>query len=374
MKHSFEIIYFYMFDVGRSVDLKKVAAIIPANPDIGIIKRRDTPASLSLPKPLIVQLFRTDTLKDDQYESITINGRIFDEGVIGVSIRVRATLELEKLPSIETEPIYLEDEALTLEEHAEKHFKKLFDSIKAAITFEQYVFSGFVSERYTVYCLNSVVGDHPTFIKENERLLASILSSGDAEIDLHKSQIQDTLREGFSFTNSDTAIFDLDRCLLIDTKRDYEDVMLIIEHANFQLLELRTLDRLLDRWLDEAEHDIKIVFKRGGGAQIKSLKSKIANLQAIQFDAMFILENLENSSKIVGDYYLGQVYSHLCKVFNTGDWKNSIEKRLDVLQSLYEISKTDASDRNLLFAEWLMVLFFILQILQAFMLSTKPIF
>jgi len=363
-----------MFDVGRSVDLKKVAAIIPANPDIGIIKRRDTPASLSLPKPLIVQLYRSDALKDDQYESITINGRIFDEGVIGVSIRVRATLELEKLPSIETEPIYLEDEALTLEEHAEKHFKKLFDSIKKAITFEQYVFSGFVSERYTVYCLNSVVGDHPTFIKENERLLASILSSGDAEIDLHKSQIQDTLREGFSFTNSDTAIFDLDRCLLIDTKRDYEDVMLIIEHANFQLLELRTLDRLLDRWLDEAEHDIKIVFKRGGGAQIKSLKSKIANLQALQFDAMFILENLENSSKIVGDYYLGQVYSHLCKVFNTGDWKNSIEKRLDVLQSLYEISKTDASDRNLLFAEWLMVLFFILQILQAFMLSNKPIF
>lgn len=38
-----EIVHLYVYDIGRAVDLKKAASLIPAYPDIGFGKRRDTP-------------------------------------------------------------------------------------------------------------------------------------------------------------------------------------------------------------------------------------------------------------------------------------------------------------------------------------------
>ena len=63
----------------------------------------------------------------------------------------------------------------------------------------------------------------------------------------------------FSYCDHDLAVFDMDRCIIIDSDRDYEDVLLICELANYQFLELRTLDKLLDRWLDEAEDDVNAI-------------------------------------------------------------------------------------------------------------------
>ena len=43
------------------------------------------------------------------------------------------------------------------------------------------------------------------------------------------------------------------------------------------------------------------------------------------------LENLDNSSKIIGDYFLGLIYERLCSIFNTESWKVSVGKRLDAV-------------------------------------------
>jgi len=59
MKNGTEIVFFYLYDTGRSIDLKRVATMVPAIPDVDIIKnKRDTPQSLMLPAPLILGLGR----------------------------------------------------------------------------------------------------------------------------------------------------------------------------------------------------------------------------------------------------------------------------------------------------------------------------
>jgi hypothetical protein len=60
----------------------------------------------------------------------------------------------------------------------------------------------------------------------------------------------------------------------------------------------------------------------------------------------------------------------LCNIFNTDGWKWSVERRLDILQSVYDMVKTDSNERlmntqnNLIIA--VCVVLPLLQILQAF--------
>jgi len=110
--------------------------------------------------------------------------------------------------------------------------------------------------------------------------------------------------------------------------------------------------------LDDAEKGLRTRHNnRGfrGIMRIPSLTQKLGSLQPLRLDALFILENLENSSRIIGDYYLEQLYDHLCGIFNTRGWKQNVERRLEILQSLYTMTKSDRTDSTMVLLEFLVV-------------------
>ena len=107
----------------------------------------------------------------------------------------------------------------------------------------------------------------------------------------------------------------------------------------------------------------------------RPVEVKLAHIQALRFDALFILENLENSSKIIGDYYLGQIYARLCEIFNTEGWKWSVERRLDALQDVYDMVKSDAGEKRMVALEVtfiiVCIIFPIIQIVQVMIAEGK---
>jgi hypothetical protein len=373
MKVQAEIVFFYLYDAGRSIDLARAAKLIPAMADNLIIRnRRDTPESLTLPVPLIVELAHVDCARGQPFDSVNLTARIFEEGVISMIVRVNGAFTPEELHRVRSTPFTLDGTLTHIDTWVETSMKQFFSRIQEAITFEQYVFSAFVRETYTAFCLTGRIENPQAFVHEHRRTIACLLNGESTETNLHESQIAATVKGSFSYTERDFALFDLDRCLIIDSTRDYEDILLVIEQANFQLLELRSLDMLLDRWLDKAEDDIKIVFRKNT-AHLKLLKVKLAGIQALSFDALFILENLENSSKIIGDYFLGQVFANLCGQYNTEGWKLSIERRLSTLDSVYKRVSDHESERRMMLLEIMFIvvcaIFPILQILQVFLVS-----
>jgi len=368
-----EIVFFYLYDAGRSIDLLKVPHLIPANPEKNEFRnKRDTPESLTLPVPLTVELVRLSLEEAKPFDGVSLDARIFAEGVISMIVRIVGRFEPEALGSVRQTPFCVNGTMTTADELADAALKDLFARIQEAITFEQYVFSTFVRETYTAFCINESIENPALFIRENRSTFACLLNGEAAETRLHENQIASTLSNVFTYTERDYALFDLNHCLIINPARDYEDILLVIEQANFQLLELRALDMLLDRWLDKAEDDIQIVFRKNV-AQLKTLKAKLANIQVLALDALFILENLENSSKIIGDYFLGQIYGSLCGHFNTEGWKRSIDRRLKTLSSVYDRVSANDSERRMIFLEVMFivvcVIFPLLQILQVFLVS-----
>lgn len=355
-KLSVEIVHLYVYDIGRSVDLKKAASLIPAYPDIGFGKRRDTPASLTLPRPLILTL-NTDECDADCFEKFTAQAKIYDDGAITLIVRFRTATTFQDLASKSNIPIRDLSNADSVEQFADSSFKMVVDAIKSSV-------SGFKvddandRESYTAFCILECPGGDPIAFLEDNREIAAALLAGENPGVLHESQITQVLRKPFSYRKDDLAVFDMDRCIIIDPSRDYEDLLLIIEHANYRLIELRTLDKLLDTWLDEAEKDIRKIYLAGGKPKYgeRALRMKLARLQTLRFDALFTLENLDNSSKIIGDYFLGMIYDRLCEIFNTEGWKISVERRLSALQDVYELIKNDTGERRMLTLEMVFIL------------------
>jgi hypothetical protein len=350
-----------------------VASYLPAHPDLGIAKRRDTPASLTMPTPLVIELGESECTDLGGLECLSSQAKIYEEGVVTMVLRVKSRLPLRALHTLRALRVTSQDRNLGLEELSEEHFTRIFETLKPAVT-EPHSTAEMDRESYVAYCLREHSEDPALFIERNRDYCAALLIGEEPGAGLHESQVRATLATPFSYRNDDLAVFDLDRCLIIDPRGDYEDLLLIAEHANYQLLELRVLDKLLDSWLDEAEDDIRRL-SSGGGSRRRGLagirdraEAKVAHIQAVSLDALFILENLENSSKIIGDYYLGQVYAKLCEIFNTEGWKWSVERRLASLQDVYDMLKADAAERRMVALEvtfiFVCIFFPIIQIIQ----------
>lgn len=370
-----EIVFFHLFDVGRAIDLRKVAALIPANEEFDIVKRRDTPASLSLPHPLTLSLDDGDRIENRDFESFSAQAKIYEEGAIVLMVRVKMRVPFGDLAAVRGSIIVSGDRHLSLDSWADEGFRKTFAAIRPAIK-DPRAPETCDHESYAAWCLLECPMEPAAFIEAHREAAAAFLI-GDTEGDLHPSQVLQTLANPLSYRTSDLAILDLDRCLIIDPKGDYEDLLLIVEQANWQLLELRVLDKLLDTWLDDAEDELRLSDVRGRRRKPKprgsAVWSRIARIQSLRFDALFILENVENSSKIIGDYYLGQVYSQLCEVFNTEGWKWSVERRLDILENVYDMVKTDTNENRLITLEiWFIIVCIVIPVIQIWIML-KPV-
>jgi len=365
---SVEIVHLCVYDIGRAVDLKKAVSLVPAHHDIVFAKRRDTPVSLTLPKPLVLSV-STDECDSKLFEKISAQAKIYEDGAITLIVRYKTWSRFENLAEKANLRIRDISSAASIQQFAESSFKMVLEAIRSAV-------SGYKEssmddrESYTAFCLLECPGGDPqAFIEANKDVAASLLS-GETRGTLHPSQIEQILSKPFSYRKGDIAIFDLERCIIIDPSADYDDVLMMAEHANYRLIELRELDFLLDRWLGEAEQDIRRLYISGRKRRFsdRGLRLKLAQIQSLRFDALFTLENLDNSSKIIGDYFLGSIYHRLCEIFNTDEWKVSIERRLNALQNIYELLKNDTTEHRMMTLELVFIavciIFPILQILQ----------
>ncbi|PKL25207.1 MAG: hypothetical protein CVV47_07955 [Spirochaetae bacterium HGW-Spirochaetae-3] len=370
--YAVEIVRLALYDIGRAIDLKQAADLLPGVPGMRIQRRRDTPTSLTMPVPLCVDL-RSGLKRiysEESIEGFAASARLYDEGVMSIVVRLNVNATLEGLHGIEAKPIT--NTISDIDSYIDERYRAVLEQVLPAVRSPRHEPE---SETYLAYCFADVGVDPTRFLSENERDLTTLIAGEPWGYPLHESQIQKTMSNPFSYSGKDLAVFDMDRCIIVDSDRDYEDVLLICELANYQYLELRSLDKLLDRWLDEAEDDVNAISLKGQGKKLKTgaLRKKFGKIQALRLDALFILENLENSAKIIGDYFLGTVYEHICGIFNTSGWTRSVERRLDALQNIYEIVKVERSERTMLILDVVFIIVCIilpvLQILQVMLSS-----
>jgi hypothetical protein len=360
-----EVVFIQLVDVGRYINLKGVIPVFPEFSDTKFMKTKDTPEFIYIPTPLRLKISHILKDKEIPLKRLRLQIKLYEDGVIALIARLNfANLPLEKLHTIRKIKFPFSNFKFSVDEWMNFHFKRIYEKIESFIDKSTYIFNPPEEEKYTCFCITNEMGDPSKFLEQHKDYLAVLLMEENPGLELHPKQINTTLANPFSFYSNDIIIFDFHRCLIFDPNNDYEDVLLILELANYELLELRNLDRLLDIKLDVAEDDLRKIFLVRRKLWRK-LNKKLGELYRLKFDINFIFENIENVSKIIGDYYLAQIYKHLSNMFQLDKWSESIRNRLNILDDIYTTAKASANERIILIVEILLGVLFSLEFIIA---------
>ncbi len=354
-----EVVFINLFDIGRHVDLGKVLSsgtipptraqprIDPSRAGAGFNIMMTAPIYFTL--DVIVQEFNMR-----EGTELRVEVKIFEDGGISINARLQFQgLDLEQMHQLRTITFTRDGTNFDVASWVKYNFDVIMNRIDQYVERGNDPLENTIMERYNVYCIWDDVGKPEEFVERNKKYLSSFLLGENPALRLHENQVNETLSKAFHFIENDAIIFDYDRALLLDPNKDYEDVLLIAEIANYQLLELRMIDAMLDKHLSQLETDIRWIFSQRiqGRASTRKLGRKMAELTRLRVDTLFLLENVENKSNIVGDYFLTDLYKHLCGLFSLDEWSTSIRSRLDTLGDIYSTAKSDRIETTLLYLE-----------------------
>ena len=140
----------------------------------------------------------------------------------------------------------------------------------------------------------------------------------------------------------------------------YEDTLTVFELANLQLLELRTYDAFLDKVVDKAYDDLEDLFARS--SLLRSGHDTVKELAEVRMDLAEASFQVDNISKLWGDWFLGKVYRACAKKFELDSWRRNVEEKMKDLSEIYEVAEAELEARRLLILEFLVVLLFIVDL------------
>jgi hypothetical protein len=132
-----------------------------------------------------------------------------------------------------------------------------------------------------------------------------------------------------------------------------------------QLLEFRHIDDRLDDSLKSAYgliHKLTrspLPFWRSHGRDMRA----VGELKA---EANDLFERTGNVLKLVGDQYLARVYRQLATRFHLPEWEQSIQRKLEVIEGIYQVLSDQAATYRGEVLEVVVVILILLEIVLAF--------
>ncbi len=349
-----EVVYLYAFDVANEIVTARVEEILSTRPVPFEIRAEHTfPKDVPLVRPLAIE---------PAEPSGTIGGRplrllvrVYEVGV--VSIVVRVPCEAQAL--VDLEPFHRPqlDDGRPLDQLARDLCDRVCRSLRDAIISG----SGPTEpEAYTVFCLTDLTGASDTgqWLADHRSEVAELLTEARPNT-LSASQTDEVLRISRSYAKSDLVVIDWDAALAIDLDGYLDDVLYVLELANLQLEEYKTMDLKLDRYLDGAYADLK---KRRFG-MFGTYSATLSKLRLFRVDVTKLNDEVTHISKFFGDWHLARVYLGAGERFYLNQWRKSVEDRLAQLDDLYSVVNADINNRRMTWLEVLIVIFFAIDLL-----------
>src|SRR3989442_585608 len=215
-------------------------------------------------------------------------------------------------------------------------------------------------EPYTVYCVSVTETPVRVFTTALRREVTALLANDPRPDAISDEEVEDTWRNWFSYYQDDLVVLDWDAALVIEPSASYEDTLTVFELANLQLLELRTYDAFLDKVVDKAYDDLEDLFARS--SLLRSGHDTVKELAEVRMDLAEASFQVDNISKLWGDWFLGKVYRACAKKFELDSWRRNVEEKMKDLSEIYEVAEAELEARRLLILEFLVVLLFIVDL------------
>ncbi len=355
-----EVVYLYAFDVANEIVTARVQEILSKKPfPFEIRLDRITPKDVPFYKPLAIAPPALDSRLGG--ETVWPQIRVYEVGVVTVALRVAFAVEnlLDLLPLHNPKL----DDGQSLDQVARRFCIEVCQSLKDSLVRAA---PPTEPEAYTVFCVTAMAGvtDVNTWLTEQRRNVAGLLAETDPQ-NLSEAQVTESLRLQRSFEKTDLAVLDWDAGLVMDLAGYVDDVLYMIELANLQLAEFRTMDQTLDRYLSRAYEDLD----RRRLAIFGASSGILRELRRFRVDVTKLTDEVTHITKFFGDWYLARVYLAARERFYLDQWRGSVERRLGQLDQLYSVLHAEINEQRMLWLEFIIVVLFIVDLVAIFLLK-----
>jgi hypothetical protein len=339
------------FDWGDEVDLERARQLVPAEIH-ELPRRRRTPPSIAYrPPPLRFRLASVPLgLPLSDNTPTAAEATVFDFAAVSVAFHVPFRLSpsaLRQLAGSLTEPAPY----LTAARSAVTPLHtRLLPAIRDPVWLDD------LSEEYVVFRLP------PGDPMRDPGWLAGLVHLEPGP--LSDEEIAEAMRLHLRYSPVDLFVPGWAAAALFDSDPDCNETLQVVELANLQLLEYRSIDGRLDanmagayRLVHEARQR-RLRFWR-------SYDEPLRTLGELKVEANELFERTGNVLKLVGDQYLARVYGLLVARFHLREWEASIQRKLEVAEGVYQVVSDQAASHRTEFLELIVIFLIMLEIVLA---------
>jgi len=352
------IILYRVFDIAEEVDLSRVEQILtdsPALKDRLKLARQTRQAIVIRNAPVNLSLGETPiTLMNREYLAET-TARIWDYGVLSIAfhLQIPEGTDWERLLS---KAAALEANS-EIDQIARKRAQELSQNLREAMQAPE-EWAGL--EDYTIYFLEQIEGANSA-----DELIAKAdipaLLLGETDTGLAGLSRDAILEYRYQYRDNDLVVIDWNSAIVWEPsgQRDISDVL---EFAVTHLLEMRFYDELIDRRLGVLYDSIEARRRRRGRIPFWKLSHE-ASTRFIEFSEF--LGRVENSLKVVGDFYLARIFRAALRRFRVSDWQSSISRKMGILAQVSELLQGEVNTQRSMLLEIIIIVLIAFEVLYA---------
>lgn len=349
---------FFAFDVGFAIDLDEAErALATASRRAVIQKKKRAPQSIQTQsRPLRLTLASEPFEAAGSVSAATVDVNLYDFGAASVRFTFPLNCALGDLVAL-SEALY-DHGPLALE--ARRHLEGVIGALGRAVSKPGLAPA---VEDYVVFEIDQPPGASvDAFLAGHREIIARILR---AEHDpLSQQEVGDALAQTTAYGSRDAAVIDWHAALLLGP--DAEDVRSILEYANVQLVQMRSLDDELERILD-ASYELLARFKGWRQTFLGIGGSELRRLGALHADSAVLFEAATHSMKLVGDQYLSRVYRAVSQRFHLPQWGANINRKLETIDTIYDRMNERQSSVRMELLEWIIIILILIEVVKGFL-------
>ncbi len=341
----------FAFDIGFQIDLDAAQPLVREASRHRVVRaRRPAPAWFDYSPPPLRLVAEGDAVAvGDASTEGSVEVLIYDFGAALLTYRLPLPETLDALPGLGTE-MY---EHAGLEADARQRVARVLDAIRPAV--ERPKLADAV-EDYVILAVTSwhtadEVQPPAALLRAHRPVIARAIEAERGE--LSPEQVQRTTEAAMSYAQEDLAVIDWNAAVLFDAQP--EDVISVLQHANVELLELRVLDQELDALLDHADETLATLTRSRLWPTFAS-SGMLRRFASAQTDAAVMFEGVNNAIKLLGNQYLAQVYRRGASRLDLPAWQESVQRKLDVTDSLYQKMSDSTATKRLEVLEWVIII------------------
>jgi hypothetical protein len=339
--HTGAVIALRLFDIAYSIDLKRVEALWSEGRGRSSSRSRlsSTPTkALTFDVPPVLLTLDPVTLKIGGVTHLaSISARLYDFGVVALSIRVPASdLGWEQYSAL----CDAVDKAIGPNAPGGP-WKNLLEEIKTSLAPAMLrPNDSTLEEDHLVAVVQK--WDRPVVGAELPEMIDLVpILSGETR-PLSEKTRKDLLKQKFSYYEDDLVVITWDRAFIYEPRSD-SDVSDILEVANAQLLEFRYYDELLDDELPRMYELVKQARRATNLLAPRRFGDLARNLYTLVAEVTELTEKADNVLQVTEDVYLARIYLAALEIFRVPTVSAAVDRKLSIVRDTYAALYAEAS-------------------------------